>query len=184
MCEIARNSVLQSGWEHKIKQRWLGDDYDAPGPQGNDIHKTNVPNIRMTYRFQTLAEERLMVLSSLRKEDTGVVSEEGDRDRFGSLPGEPLLEHVKRSVPTYFSSSPKLKPKGFESEISEMTPLSEAAVKVPSVVISDHHHVSMSRSGSAGVSMLANRLAREGRITSLLDHGFEDEGDFDDDIWE
>ncbi|KAL2917705.1 AMP deaminase [Polyrhizophydium stewartii] len=67
MCEIARNSVLQSGWEMQIKQRWLGDKCYLPGPAGNDIHKTNVPNIRISYRYQTLMEERLMVLGSLRE---------------------------------------------------------------------------------------------------------------------
>lgn len=65
MCEVARNSVLQSGFEHQIKEKWVGP-YQTPGPAGNDIHKTNVPNIRMTYRFQTLMEERVMVLSRLR----------------------------------------------------------------------------------------------------------------------
>ncbi|KAJ8331519.1 AMP deaminase [Batrachochytrium dendrobatidis] len=66
MCEIARNSVLQSGWELKIKQRWLGNTCYMAGPAGNDIHKTNVPNIRLQYRYQTLMEERMMVLSALR----------------------------------------------------------------------------------------------------------------------
>jgi AMP deaminase len=163
---------MQSGWEHQIKQRWLGEGYEILGPQGNDIHKTNVPSIRMTYRFQTLGEERLMVLSSLRKEER---VENGDGEGFGSLPGEPLLEHVKRSKPEYFLPSPKMKPKGFEMEVSEMTPLTESALV--------DGNVNMIRSGSAGVSMLAERLAK-GRITSLLDHGFEGEEDFDDDIWE
>lgn len=27
-CEIARNSVLQSGYEHRFKQHFLGDSYD------------------------------------------------------------------------------------------------------------------------------------------------------------
>ncbi|KAJ3341700.1 AMP deaminase [Gonapodya sp. JEL0774] len=61
MCEIARNSVLQSGWEAKIKRHWLGDKYDVPGPTGNDITKTNVPNIRLVYRWETLMEERNLI---------------------------------------------------------------------------------------------------------------------------
>eukprot|EP00842_Homolaphlyctis_polyrhiza_P006890 jgi/Hompol1/790/HPOL_002405-RA len=67
MCEIARNSVLQSGWELQIKKRWLGDSCYVAGPAGNDIHKTNVPNLRLSYRYQTLMEERVMVISSLRQ---------------------------------------------------------------------------------------------------------------------
>ena len=66
MCEIARNSVVQSGWEMQIKKRWLGDTCHLTGPAGNDIHKTNVPNIRLAYRYQTLVEERVMILSQVR----------------------------------------------------------------------------------------------------------------------
>ncbi|KAI8841304.1 hypothetical protein BC829DRAFT_402581 [Chytridium lagenaria] len=65
MCEIARNSVLQSGWELQCKKHWLGDSCYLPGPAGNTIQKTNVPNIRLAYRYQTLMEERYMVFASL-----------------------------------------------------------------------------------------------------------------------
>ncbi|RKO97339.1 hypothetical protein CXG81DRAFT_16054, partial [Caulochytrium protostelioides] len=64
MCEVARNSVLQSGWEMDIKRRWLGADCDLPGPAGNDIQRTNVPNLRLSYRYQTLIEERYMIFGS------------------------------------------------------------------------------------------------------------------------
>ena len=67
MCEIARNSVLQSGWESKFKKHWIGANFETPGPDGNDINRTNVPNVRIAYRHTTLMEERLMVLSSLRE---------------------------------------------------------------------------------------------------------------------
>lgn len=35
MCEIARNSVLQSGFEHPYKAHFLGEDYVTGGPEGN-----------------------------------------------------------------------------------------------------------------------------------------------------
>jgi AMP deaminase len=35
MCEISRNSVLQSGWELQVKRHWLGDKCDIEGPEGN-----------------------------------------------------------------------------------------------------------------------------------------------------
>lgn len=35
MCEVARNSVLQSGYEDQIKRHWLGGHYMIPGPAGN-----------------------------------------------------------------------------------------------------------------------------------------------------
>jgi AMP deaminase len=34
LCEIARNSVLQSGFEDCIKQHWLGSNYNLPGVAG------------------------------------------------------------------------------------------------------------------------------------------------------
>ncbi|KAI9327235.1 hypothetical protein DFJ73DRAFT_964834 [Zopfochytrium polystomum] len=64
MCEIARNSVLHSGWEMSCKKYWLGENCHLPGPAGNAIQKTNVANIRLSYRYQTLMEERFMVFAS------------------------------------------------------------------------------------------------------------------------
>ncbi|KDN53369.1 AMP deaminase [Tilletiaria anomala UBC 951] len=57
MCELARNSVLQSGWEMEIKRHWLGPNFFLPGPQGNVVAKTNVPDIRLRFREETLREE-------------------------------------------------------------------------------------------------------------------------------
>lgn len=39
MCELARNSVLQSGWEMQVKKHWIGQKWYLPGSAGNDIHK-------------------------------------------------------------------------------------------------------------------------------------------------
>lgn len=39
MCELARNSVLQSGWEMQVKKHWLGKKWYLPGVAGNDIDK-------------------------------------------------------------------------------------------------------------------------------------------------
>jgi AMP deaminase len=49
-CEIARNSVLQSGFENKYKLYFLGKDYC-------DIRETNVPEIRLMYRKEALDAE-------------------------------------------------------------------------------------------------------------------------------
>ncbi|XP_072129014.1 AMP deaminase 3-like isoform X2 [Mobula birostris] len=57
LCEIARNSVLQSGLSHKEKQHFLGVNYLKEGPEGNDIRKTNVAQIRMAFRYETLCNE-------------------------------------------------------------------------------------------------------------------------------
>ncbi|KAL2352237.1 hypothetical protein BJ546DRAFT_850116 [Cryomyces antarcticus] len=65
MCELAKRSVLQSGFEHVIKQRWLGKEYYLPGVAGNDMAKVNVPNIREAFRHETLLQELAMYVLSL-----------------------------------------------------------------------------------------------------------------------
>ena len=50
MCELARNSVLTSGFSPQIKQYWLGPNYIREGVAGNDVTRTNVPDIRVAYR--------------------------------------------------------------------------------------------------------------------------------------
>jgi hypothetical protein len=51
LCEVARTGVLHSGFPHACKKHWVGSDYWRPGPEGNDIHKTNVPSLRMRFRW-------------------------------------------------------------------------------------------------------------------------------------
>ncbi|XP_022239123.1 AMP deaminase 2 isoform X3 [Limulus polyphemus] len=57
MCELARNSVLMSGFPHKVKQYWLGPNYTREGVPGNDLSRTNLPDIRVAYRYETIVEE-------------------------------------------------------------------------------------------------------------------------------
>lgn len=61
MCELARNSVIQSGWEAQIKEHWIGENFEKPGVDGNDVTKTNVPDIRVNYRYDTLSTELELV---------------------------------------------------------------------------------------------------------------------------
>ncbi|KAH0498673.1 hypothetical protein TgHK011_005914 [Trichoderma gracile] len=58
MCELAKNSVKQSGYEKSIKEQWLGQDFDKPGKDGNNVAKTNVPDRREEFRYHTLLQER------------------------------------------------------------------------------------------------------------------------------
>lgn len=57
MSELARNSVLMSGFSHSMKHHWLGPNYTREGVAGNDITRTNVPDIRVSYRYETLLDE-------------------------------------------------------------------------------------------------------------------------------
>ncbi|CAG01709.1 unnamed protein product, partial [Tetraodon nigroviridis] len=68
MCEIARNSVLQSGMSHEEKVHFLGKDYLKEGPEGNDIRKTNVAQVRMAYRYETLCYELNLIMEGLKTE--------------------------------------------------------------------------------------------------------------------
>lgn len=60
MCELAKNSVKQSGYEYSIKQHWIGPNFLTPGFRGNTMVKTNVPDRREEFRYQTLLEEQKM----------------------------------------------------------------------------------------------------------------------------
>ncbi|KAI8431070.1 hypothetical protein MSG28_001129 [Choristoneura fumiferana] len=41
----------------QLKQHWLGADYAREGPAGNDITRTNVPDVRLSFRHDTLLDE-------------------------------------------------------------------------------------------------------------------------------
>ena len=57
VCELARNSVLQSGFEHPFKRHFIGKNYSKESTLGNDMTMTNVPDVRIVYRYETLQEE-------------------------------------------------------------------------------------------------------------------------------
>jgi AMP deaminase len=63
--EMARNSVLQSGFSHQEKEKWIGPNYFLPGVAGNDVRFTNVPSIRAAYRFETLQAELAYVTACM-----------------------------------------------------------------------------------------------------------------------
>ncbi|XP_054465521.1 AMP deaminase 3 [Anoplopoma fimbria] len=68
VCEIARNSVLQSGLSHQEKRHFLGVNYLKDGPEGNDIRRTNVAQIRMAYRHETLCNELSFIVDAARSD--------------------------------------------------------------------------------------------------------------------
>ena len=58
--EIARNSVLQCGFEEEHKKAWLGENYKR-GLTHCDESKTHVPLIRAKYRAEHLALENMLI---------------------------------------------------------------------------------------------------------------------------
>jgi len=60
MCELAKHSVDQSGFELQLKKRWLGNNCHFPGVLGNDVAKCNVPDVREGFRHETLKAEHAL----------------------------------------------------------------------------------------------------------------------------
>ncbi|KAL1873827.1 hypothetical protein VTK73DRAFT_711 [Phialemonium thermophilum] len=75
MCELAKNSVRQSGYEYAIKEQWLGPNFHLPGASGNTMAKTNVPDRREEFRYRTLLEEQLMIDRYTALDQDGTASE-------------------------------------------------------------------------------------------------------------
>ncbi|XP_036415167.1 AMP deaminase 2 isoform X2 [Colossoma macropomum] len=76
MCELARNSVLMSGFSHKVKSYWLGPSYTHEGPEGNDIRRTNVPDIRVAFRHETLCEELQLITHAVQTQGLESIQED------------------------------------------------------------------------------------------------------------
>ncbi|KAJ1664931.1 AMP deaminase [Coemansia sp. RSA 1813] len=65
MCELAMNSVIQSGFESEVKRHWVGRDYLETGQ--TEVHKTNVPLCRLRYRATTLEQEHALISKMIAK---------------------------------------------------------------------------------------------------------------------
>ncbi|KAK9640893.1 AMP deaminase, variant 2 [Aspergillus fumigatus] len=61
MCELAKHSVEQSGFELSLKKRWLGANCSLRGVAGNNVAKSNVPDIREQFRHETLLGELALI---------------------------------------------------------------------------------------------------------------------------
>ncbi|KAM4059322.1 adenosine/AMP deaminase domain-containing protein [Hirsutella rhossiliensis] len=93
MCELAKNSVKQSGYEASIKRQWLGPDFEKPGQEGNTMVKTNVPDRREEFRYHTLLQERDVLKRYVTYE--AKIESLGEGILVDGKPAEPT-----RSVPT------------------------------------------------------------------------------------
>jgi AMP deaminase len=91
MCELAKHSVVQSGFEHIVKQRWLGQNYHLPGVAGNDVAKVNVPNIREAFRHETWLQEVAMIERYTTAQTTTALSS-------ANLPGSAQYQPSSPSV--------------------------------------------------------------------------------------
>ncbi|KAL0135728.1 AMP deaminase [Mucor lusitanicus] len=149
MCELARNSVLQCGWEDKIKRHWIGAHYTRPGVDGNDMSKTNVPNIRVDYRYETLLEE----LNALRRY--------APKDQGGD--GVPLQDMTQRDLVgvAALTDGPRLQQNMMHVVQHEPTPDSDRQTQEP-----QHHWHDNRRDSFPGVAVVAER-ARQRRLSQI-----------------
>lgn len=94
ICEIARYSVINSGFGIMEKKHWVSDNLDDPpasagagpshgghgsghghGQMGNDIYKTNVPDVRVSFRKETLQAENGLI-QRVRKNNDRTIGED------------------------------------------------------------------------------------------------------------
>lgn len=80
LMELARNSILQSGFEDEFKKKWLGENY-AKGVTFCDEKITHVPLIRAKYRAEHLAIEHMLCHLVAAGKGDQVLSEM--KDQFG-----------------------------------------------------------------------------------------------------
>ncbi|KAK6340915.1 AMP deaminase [Orbilia brochopaga] len=95
MCELARNSVMQSGFEAALKARWLGNGWYKRGVAGNDMEKTNVPNIRMQFRDETLRQELEMIDKYTTSPTAQKLTAPLQQLNEAAQPQQPRLEYLK-----------------------------------------------------------------------------------------
>ncbi|KAF1986224.1 AMP deaminase [Aulographum hederae CBS 113979] len=134
MCELAKHSVVQSGFEHSIKQRWIGANYHLPGVGGNDMAKVNVPDIREAFRHETLQQELAMIDRYTRAAHPDELS----RDNLAPpTPATIPTAHVPQ--PSNHSFNPASPTMSMQTNPSNVTPLDSTAggfSSLPSAAIS------------------------------------------------
>ena len=68
----ASNSLslsLTNSVPHQAKEHWLGKNYRDEGVDGNNIRCTNIPDIRVAYRHETLIAELDMLCLASHEDD-------------------------------------------------------------------------------------------------------------------
>ncbi|KAL3081816.1 hypothetical protein niasHT_034007 [Heterodera trifolii] len=107
MCEMARNSVIQSGFEDRVKVYWLGPNYKEEGVLGNDVARTNVPDIRVSFRHEALVSElynlfKALMLKEMAEFDNQNCQSKPTKRRKFSL----LIGHKKLNIRLVNANSP------------------------------------------------------------------------------
>lgn len=158
MCELARNSVLQSGFSKETKASWLG----SADPRVNDIAKTNVPRSRLRYRMSCHAEEMGLlnaVDDSWMAFCAGIPGHATSPSWIRQTSEDNVTEGRAKAVPT-----PKLPPVAPEETVG-----AEEFETPPAALQSPRHAASEDGSHSPGSPSSARK-----RRAALNDFGMED----------
>lgn len=73
---VALPTCFISASPPQVKSYWLGPNYTKEGPEGNDIRRTNVPDIRVGYRHETLCQELALITQAVQSEMLEPIPEE------------------------------------------------------------------------------------------------------------
>ncbi|GIC92572.1 AMP deaminase [Aspergillus udagawae] len=122
MCELAKHSVEQSGFELSLKKRWLGANCPLRGVAGNNVAKSNVPDIREQFRHETLLGELALIERySDRQVDCSarrpiVPATSSQLEAPSRVPLDPKQGHPGHSQRPISSVSPQLRSNTSEAE--------------------------------------------------------------------
>lgn len=73
---------------HQVKSSWLGPNYIKEGQEGNDIRRTNVPDIRVAFRYETMCEELNLITQAIQTEELETIEEEEGSLCMGAVQGQ------------------------------------------------------------------------------------------------
>ncbi|KAF2754062.1 AMP deaminase [Pseudovirgaria hyperparasitica] len=166
MCELAKHSVEQSGFEHIIKQRWLGSNYHLPGVLGNDVAKVNVPQIREAYRHETLMQEFAMINRySIHKSDTLTAAALPQSPPLSQTPQSPTISmhnNPSANVPADSSLSQfvNLPPSSYNAPLAQV----QAARMNHTIPLAEVHNTTNSPKSPQSATYQHNRLDRSSTV--------------------
>lgn len=64
------------GLSSQVKRSWLGPNSIKEGEEGNDIRRTNVPGIRVAFRYETMRDELKLITQAIPTDEPETIEEE------------------------------------------------------------------------------------------------------------
>ncbi|KAJ5298004.1 hypothetical protein N7508_008253 [Penicillium antarcticum] len=142
MCELAKHSVLQSGFELSLRARWLGSNCSLPGVAGNNVAKSNVPDIREAFRHETLLGE----LSLIESHSESNASQDQKGLSPGFVPSQPTSK-AGDTMPT--NNAPASKPRSESRSSVSGTDISQSELPIQMATSPSSTHLARSSSSAA-----------------------------------